>query len=74
MPHFTVDSLLSLQKQKESKEIDLDKLASARKRLHENYQEAQNGRVFLLTVEIFSLVISPVTTHTHCLCHFLVVK
>ncbi|KAF3788673.1 putative mediator of RNA polymerase II transcription subunit 26c [Nymphaea thermarum] len=36
-----------LQKQKECA-IDQEKLASARKRLHENYQEAQNGRLFLL--------------------------
>ncbi|RWR86856.1 putative mediator of RNA polymerase II transcription subunit 26c [Cinnamomum micranthum f. kanehirae] len=37
-------SCTTANKQKESKEIDLDKLASARKRLHENYQEAQNAK------------------------------
>lgn len=37
-----------LQKQREQKDstIDPEKLASARRRLHENYQEAENGLLF----------------------------
>lgn len=37
--------LYDMQKQREQKDslIDEEKLASARRRLHENYQEAQNG-------------------------------
>jgi hypothetical protein len=45
-----------LQRQREQKEFDSDKkLASARKRLQENYKEAENGLVicFFLFLQFF---------------------
>lgn len=44
-----------LQRQREQKDIDSEKLASARKRLQENYKEAENGLVicFFLFLQFF---------------------
>jgi len=53
-----------LQRQQKESIIDLERLASARKRLQENYQEAQNG----WTVFFATLVLSQLLPQIHYPC------
>ena len=62
-----------MQKQRDTI-IDPDKFASARKRLHENYQEAQNGMILSLKLYIHKCYIAGVGGYGLCVGLFVEAK
>ena len=58
-----------MQRQREQqKDVDSEKLASARKRLQENYKEAENGSLIFFSASTIILLDSSIWAYTKAVC------
>ena len=66
MNHFI--GILQRQREQQQKDVDSEKLASARKRLQENYKEAENGSLIFFSASTVILLDLSIWAYDEAVC------